>query len=103
MKIKKGDIVMVLAGKDAGRKGKVLRVMPREQRVVVEGINRVKRHQRPSRTIPQGGIFQIENPMNLSNVMLVCDKCNDPVRVGITVLESGEKVRFCRKCGEVID
>lgn len=94
---------MVLTGKDAGKKGKVLRVMPKDQRVVVEGANRAKKHQRPSRTIPQGGILQIETPLNVSNVMLVCDKCGKPARVASRILDNGEKVRVCKKCGEVID
>ncbi|MEA1960585.1 MAG: 50S ribosomal protein L24 [Bacillota bacterium] len=103
MDIKKGDMVMVLAGKDAGKKGKVLRALPKDSRVVVEGINRAKKHQRPSRAIPQGGILQIETPIDVSNVMLLCSKCNKPSRIGKKVLENGEKVRVCKKCGEVLD
>lgn len=103
MNIKKGDTVVVLTGKDAGRKGKVLRVIPKDNRVVVEGINRVKKHQKPSRTIPQGGILKIEAPLNASNVMLVCNKCNKPTRIGKNILDSNQKVRVCKKCGEVLD
>lgn len=103
MNIKKGDTVMVIAGKDTGRKGKVLRVVPAENRVVVEGINRVKKHQKPNRSLPQGGILKVESPLNASNVMLLCNKCNKPTRVGKTVLDNGSKVRVCKQCGEVLD
>lgn len=103
MRIKKGDNVLVIAGKDNGKKGKVLRVLPKEGRVVVEGVNRVKRHQKPTRALPQGGINKIESPLNMSNVMLVCGRCNKPTRVGVKVLDNKEKVRYCKKCGEVID
>lgn len=103
MRIKKGDNVLVIAGKDNGKKGKVLRVLPKEGRVVVEGVNRVKKHQKPTRALPQGGINKIESPLNMSNVMLVCGRCNKPTRVGVKVLDNKEKVRYCKKCGEVID
>ncbi|MGR6837439.1 50S ribosomal protein L24 [Syntrophomonas erecta] len=103
MHIKKGDIVLVTTGKDAGKKGKVLRVVPKDKRVVVEGVNRVKRHQKPSRAIPQGGILKMEAPLNASNVMVVCGKCNKPTRVGHKLLNNDEKVRICKNCGEVLD
>jgi large subunit ribosomal protein L24 len=103
MNIKKGDTVLVITGKDAGRKGKVLKVIPKDNRVVVEGINKAKKHQRPSRAIPQGGILQIEAPLNVSNVMLLCTKCNKPTRIARRFLENGTKVRFCKNCGEVLD
>jgi large subunit ribosomal protein L24 len=103
MRIKKGDIVLVTTGKDAGKKGKVLRVLPGQNKVVVEGINRVKKHQKPSRAIPQGGILRIETPMNASNVMLLCNKCDKPTRIGSKVLDNNEKVRVCKNCGEIID
>jgi large subunit ribosomal protein L24 len=103
MSIKKGDTVLVITGKDAGRKGKVLKVIPRDNRVVVEGINKAKKHQRPSRAIPQGGILQIEAPLNISNVMLLCTKCNKPTRIAKRFLENGTKVRVCKNCGEVLD
>ncbi|MBP1760823.1 MAG: ribosomal protein [Firmicutes bacterium] len=103
MNIKKGDTVLVITGKDAGRKGKVLKVIPKDKRVVVEGINKAKKHQRPSRAIPQGGILQIEAPLNVSNVMLLCTKCNKPTRIAKRFLENGTKVRFCKNCGEVLD
>ncbi|MGE5417905.1 MAG: 50S ribosomal protein L24 [Acidobacteriota bacterium] len=101
--VKKGDTVMVVTGKDTGKKGKVLKVIPNNQRVVVEGINRVKKHQKPSRALPQGGILRIEAPLAASNVMFLCNKCNKPTRLGNKILGSGEKVRFCKKCGEVVE
>lgn len=103
MQIKKGDIVLVVTGKDAGKKGKVLRVLPRDNRLVVEGVNRVKKHQKPNRSIPQGGILNVESPLNASNVMLVCNKCNKPTRIGNKILDNKEKVRICKKCGEILD
>lgn len=103
MSIKKGDTVLVITGKDSGRKGKVLKVIPQDNRVVVEGINKAKKHQRPSRAIPQGGILQIEAPLNVSNVMLLCTKCNKPTRTAKKFLENGTKVRICKNCGEVLD
>lgn len=103
MNIKKGDTVLVITGKDAGRKGKVLKVIPKDKRIVVEGINKAKKHQRPSRAIPQGGILQIESPMNVSNVMLLCTKCNKPTRIAKKFLDNGSKVRVCKNCGEVVD
>lgn len=103
MQIKKGDIVLVVTGKDAGKKGKVLRVLPRDNRLVVEGVNRVKKHQRPNQSVPQGGILNIEAPLNISNVMVVCNKCNKPTRLGNKILENKEKVRVCKKCGEILD
>jgi large subunit ribosomal protein L24 len=103
MNIKKGDTVLVITGKDTGRKGKVLKVIPKDKRLVVEGVNKAKKHQRPSRAIPQGGILQIEAPLNVSNVMLLCTKCNKPTRIAKKILDNGIKVRVCKNCGEVVD
>ena len=103
MNIKKGDTVTVIAGKDAGKRGKVLKVVPADSRVVVEGINKAKKHQRPSRSLPQGGILQIESPLHVSNVMLLCNKCNKPTRGAKKVLDNAQKVRVCKKCGEILD
>ena len=102
MGIRKGDVVKVLTGKDAGKEGKVLRVIPKDNRLVVEGINRVKRHQKPNRSLPQGGIMRIDAPINRSNVMLVCSNCKKPTRLGTRILENKEKVRYCKKCNEII-
>jgi len=101
-KIKRDDLVLVIAGKDKGRRGKVLRVFPRRSRVMVEKVNVVKRHQRPTQTI-QGGIIEKEAPIHLSNVMLICPECGEPTRVGFKFLQDGRKVRSCKKCGEIID
>lgn len=100
--VKKGDTVLVLRGKDAGKKGKVLSVLPEKQRVIVEKVNIVKRHSRPTRQLPQGGIIEKEAPIHASNVMLICGKCHRPTRVGRRFLEDGTKVRLCKKCGEVL-
>ncbi|AKX95309.1 50S ribosomal protein L24 [Moorella thermoacetica] len=101
--VKKGDTVMVITGKDAGKKGKVLSVEPARGRVVVEGVNIVKRHTRPTQKMPQGGIIEKEAPVASSNVMLFCNKCNRPTRIGHQILADGTKTRVCKKCGEVID
>lgn len=101
--VRQGDTVLVLRGKDRGKKGKVLRVLPTDSRVVVEGVNVVKRHQRPTRQVMQGGIVEKEAPFDLSNVMLVCPRCGDPARIGRRLLEDGRRVRACKRCGEVVD
>jgi large subunit ribosomal protein L24 len=100
--VRKGDTTLVIAGKNAGKKGKVLRVIPENSKVVVEGVNVVKRHTRPTQKLPQGGIMQKEAPIHSSNVMLFCSKCNSPTRVGKKILDNGEKIRICKKCGEAI-
>lgn len=101
--VKKGDMVQVITGKSAGKKGKVLQVIPKKGRVVVEGVNIVKRHTKPTQSAPQGGIVEKEAPVASSNVMLFCNKCNNPTRINKKVLENGNKVRICNKCGEVLD
>jgi large subunit ribosomal protein L24 len=102
LKLKKGDKVMVIAGKDRGKSGKILRSFPRENRVLVEGVNIVKRHTRPTQRNPQGGIVERESPIHISNVMLVCPRCNQPTRVGRKITSEG-KLRVCKKCGEEIE
>ena len=101
-KIKKGDRVVLLAGKDKGRQGSVLRVLPKEERVVVEGLNMVQRHTRPTQADPQGGIKHKEAPLHVSNVALVDPKSGGPTKVGFR-FEDGKKVRFAKKSGEVIN
>lgn len=103
LRIKKGDTVLVLSGKYKDKKGRVLRVIPRDEKVVVEGVNIVKKHQKPSRKYPQGGIIEREHPIHISKVMLMCPKCDKPTRIGARILEDGRKVRICKKCKEVID
>jgi len=101
--VKKDDQVIVIAGKEKGKTGKILRVITKEERVLVEKVNFVKRHTRPSGRTRQGGILEKEAPIHASNVMIICTKCNLPVRVGRKILEDGKKVRYCKKCGELID
>ncbi|MDX9872033.1 MAG: 50S ribosomal protein L24 [Clostridia bacterium] len=100
MHVKKGDVVQVISGKDAGKKGKILSVETEKSRVVVEGINIVKKHTKPTRTNPQGGIMEREAPLHSSNVMLYCSKCKEPVRINKKILADGKKVRVCHQCGE---
>lgn len=103
MSIKKGDRVLVLSGKDRGKKSKVLRVLPQERRVVVEDVNMVKKHTRPTREMMQGGIIDQEAPIHVSNVMLICSQCGEPSRTGIRILEGNQRVRVCKKCREIVD
>ena len=103
MKIRKNDTVLVVAGKDKGKKGKVRFAHPKDNCVIVEGINFIKKHSRAQGQVKQAGIIDLEAPLNVSNLMLMCGKCNRPTRVGFTFLEDGRKVRICRKCKEVID
>ncbi|UCG20064.1 MAG: 50S ribosomal protein L24 [Deltaproteobacteria bacterium] len=101
--IKKNDTVMVIAGKERGKTGKVLRILPKKDRAVVEKVNFIKRHMRPGAHSRQGGIVEKENPINISNLMVICGKCTDPTRVGRRVLEDGSRVRYCKKCDEIIE
>jgi large subunit ribosomal protein L24 len=98
VRIKKGDRVEVLSGKDKGRQGAVMRVMPAANRVIVDGINRAKRHQKATRAIRQGGIIDKDMPIHASNVAIVCSDCG-PTRIGIRFDDQGRKVRVCAKCG----
>jgi large subunit ribosomal protein L24 len=93
----------VIAGKDKGKRGKVLRVLPKLDKVLVEKINFVKRHTKPGGMSQRGGIVEKENPLHVSNVQLVCGKCDRPVRVGRTQLADGRRVRVCRECGETME
>ncbi|MDE2060606.1 MAG: 50S ribosomal protein L24 [candidate division NC10 bacterium] len=103
MQIKKNDLVAVIAGKDKGKRGKVMKVIPKTLRALVEKVNMVKRHTKPGQASKQGGILERENPIHTSNLMLVCNKCNRPVRVGFSRLADGRKVRVCKKCSEQVD
>ncbi len=100
--VKKGDTVLVLSGKDKGKQGKIVEALPKKAKVVVEGVNKVKRHTKPSQANPQGGIITKEAPMASSKVMLVCPACKKATRIKMTAV-AGEFVRTCKKCGEVID
>ena len=100
--IRKDDFVEVITGKDSGKRGKVLRVHTDAGRIIVEKIHMIKRHMRPNRLTQQGGIIEREGKINVSNVMLVCTRCDRPARVGKKTLENGKKVRVCRRCGDVV-
>ena len=99
MKIKRGDQIEVLAGKDIGRRGEVMEVSPKGDRVIVDGINVAKRHQRATRATMQGGIIDKDMPIHISNVAIVCDACGRPTRIGYRFEPDGTKVRICRSCG----
>lgn len=103
MHVKKGDEVIVIAGKDKGKKGKILSSFPTKQRVLIEGVNMVKKHARASQQNPQGGILNQEAPIHVSNVLLADPKTGKPTRVGKKILSDGKKVRVAKKSGEVID
>jgi len=103
-KIRKDDKVMVIAGKDKGKVGKVLKILRKKDRVLVEKVNMVKRHTKANPYTQQpGGIVEKEAPIHISNVALMCDACTKPTRVGFKEAADGKKVRFCKKCNEVID
>jgi large subunit ribosomal protein L24 len=103
MKIRKNDTVLVITGKDKGKKGKVRFAYPKDSRMIVEGIHMVKRHTKPSGEGKPGGIVDREAPISVASVMYFCNKCNHPSRVGYRFLADGRKVRICRACQEVID
>ena len=103
MKIRKNDIVIITTGKDKGKKGKVRRVFPKEGRVIIEGHNMIKRHSRAQKSARQGGIIELEAPLQASNVMFMCSKCGEPARISFHILADGKKVRICNSCQEVID
>lgn len=101
--VKKEDTVLVLTGKDKGKKGKVLSVNPSTYQVLVEGVNMSTKHKKPRGRYQQGGIIHQESPVDSSNVMLVCDKCGKPTKVAKKILDDGQKVRSCKHCDEIID
>ncbi len=101
MKIKKNDNVQVIQGKDAGKKGKVLRAMPKINKIVVEGLNLAVKHVRPRREGEKGQRVKMAMPLDVSNVMLICPGCKKKIRVGYKILNDGNKERFCRKCNDV--
>ena len=105
MRIKKNDMVVVLIGKDKGRRGKVLEILGGREKLRVEGINVVKRHVKPGRdkSAPQGGIIEVSAPIHISNVKLVCKHCSQPTHAGSRRLDDGTQERFCKKCNESVD
>jgi large subunit ribosomal protein L24 len=103
MKIRKEDNVLVITGKDKGKKGKVRFAYPDDKKIIVEGVNMIKKHMKAVREVRQAGIIEREAPIKSSNVMLLCNKCNHPTRIGLRILEDGSKARVCHACHEVID
>ena len=103
MRIKKNDMVMIMSGNDRGKKGKVLKVFPDKDRVIVEKVNMIKRHMRASKDVPQGGIIEKEAPINASNVMLVCPNTGKPTRIGKDVLSDGSRARVSKRTGEMLN
>ena len=103
MQIRKNDSVIVIGGKERGKTGKVLRVVPDKDAVIIERLNMVKRHTKPRGPQQPGGIVEKEAAIHASNIMLLCDKCNAPVRVGHKTLADGKKIRICRRCNEALD
>lgn len=101
--VRKGDTVYVLSGKDKGKKGKVLAVIPDESMVLVEGVNMSTKHKKPRNRYQQGGIIHQESPINSAKVMLVCERCKAPTKVAKQVHDDGQKDRVCKRCGEIID
>jgi large subunit ribosomal protein L24 len=102
LSIKKNDTILVVTGKEKGKKGRVISVNPAKSKILIERINIIKRHMKPSKKYSQGGIIEKEAPLHISNVMLVCSKCDKPTRIGNTVLSDGKKARICKKCKEVV-
>jgi large subunit ribosomal protein L24 len=103
MKIQKNDNVLIISGKDRGKKGKVRKAMPDKDKVIVEGFNMIKRHSKTKGKTRQAGIIELEGPIHISKVMVICNKCNKPARMGYRALEDGKKARYCHSCSEIID
>ena len=103
MKIKKNDTVLIISGKDKGKKGKVRFAFPGENKVMVEGVNMIKKHAKARKQVKQAGIIEREANVNVADVMLLCSKCNKPAKVGFRILQDGRKARVCRVCGEVVE
>ena len=103
MRIRKNDTVEVMSGNDKGKRGKVLKVYPDSNRIIVEKVNLIKRHTRASRNVPQGGIIEKEGPINVSNVMLVCPNTGKPTRIGRDILSDGSRARVSKKSGEMLN
>lgn len=103
LRIKKGDTALVLTGKNKGKSGRVLSVIPAKEMVIIEGLNIIKKHIKPTKQRTQGGIIEKEAPLHISNVMLMCPKCSKPSKIGHAVFDDGRKLRRCKKCSELID
>jgi len=103
LSVKKNDTVLIIAGREKGKRGRVLSVYPSKDRLLIEKINMIRKHMKPTRKYAQGGIIEKEAPLHISNTMLICPKCNKPTRISNTQLQDGRKVRMCKKCREVMD
>ncbi len=103
LSVKKGDIVLVVTGEDKGKKGKIVRIFPKKMEVIVEGVNFLKKHSKPTQKVPQGGIIKKEGALHVSNIRLNCNKCNKPTAIRREKIKEGKRVRVCKKCGEIID
>ena len=101
--VKKGDTVVMLSGKDKGKQGRIIEAQPKKSKIIVEGVNKVKRHAKATQQTPQGGIIVKEAAVNVAKAMLVCPACDKPTRIKKTALASGKTARTCKKCGEIID
>ena len=101
--LKKGDNVLVISGEDKGKKGKIVGILPKKMQAIVEGVNFVKKHTKPTQKVPQGGVVKQEGSIHASNVRLICNKCNKPTSIKREKIKEGKKVRVCKKCGEIID
>lgn len=102
MKVVKNDTVLVISGNYKGKRGKVLKVFPKDNRVIVEGVNFIKRHTKPTQKNTQGGIVEKEASIHISNLMVVCPKCDTPTRLGKKILENNKRIRICRNCNEML-
>jgi len=100
---KKGDTVLVMSGEDKGKKGKIISIFPKKLQAIVEGVNFLKKHVKPTEKTPQGGIIDQEGTINITNLKLICNKCNQPTVVKREKIKEGKRVRVCKKCSEIID
>lgn len=100
---KKGDHVLVISGDDKGKKGKIVSIFPKKMQVIVESVNFLKKHTKPTQKVPQGGVIKQEGALHISNIKLICNKCNKPTTVKREKIKEGKRVRVCKKCKEIID
>jgi len=100
---KKGDNVLVISGDDKGKSGKIVSIFPRKMKVIIEGVNFLKKHNKPTQKVPQGGVIKKEGALHISNIKLICNKCNKPTNIKRERTKEGKRVRVCKKCGEIID
>jgi len=103
MSFKKGDYVLVISGDDKGKKGKIVGIFPKKMQVIVESVNFLKKHTKPTQNVPQGGVIKQEGALHISNIKLICNKCNKPTTVKREKIKEGKRVRVCKKCKEIID